>query len=233
MQLWQVLRSVVEQTMREGAGRAAQNLINRAVVRWNEWRLGVRTEDVVLAQQLGYTNPDYRPYIATDYRSMSMLLDAIEIRPGKDVFLDIGCGKGRAVVMAAERLFDRVIGVELSADLAAAARKNVANALATNRLACRSLEIVTSNADAFPIPDDVTVIYFFNPFTGLALNMVLQNMKSSLDRCPRRLTIICKLPPASAFRSQIEAERWLRLDRRVPNFDGSDCVIYRAEVPVF
>ena len=43
----------------------------------------------------------------------------------KTAFLDIGAGKGRAMLLAAEYPFRRVIGVELHPALAAATRENV------------------------------------------------------------------------------------------------------------
>src|SRR5882724_11277495 len=40
-------------------------------------------------------------------------------------FLDVGAGKGRALLLAAELPFRKVIGVELSEDLARVAQKNI------------------------------------------------------------------------------------------------------------
>ena len=53
------------------------------------------------------------------------ILPAREVEP-HDVFLDIGCGMGRAVYQAAANYpFKRVIGVELSHELTQAARRNI------------------------------------------------------------------------------------------------------------
>ncbi len=41
-------------------------------------------------------------------------------------FVDVGCGKGRAVLLAIEHGFERVVGIELSSELCAIARRNVA-----------------------------------------------------------------------------------------------------------
>ena len=47
-------------------------------------------------------------------------------------FLDIGAGKGRALLVAAESPFNEVVGVELNPSLAAIARNNIAIATPNN-----------------------------------------------------------------------------------------------------
>src|SRR3984893_1532461 len=51
-------------------------------------------------------------------------------------FVDLGCGKGRAVMMASQFCFREAVGVELHAGLAAIAERNVAVWSAAGRAAC-------------------------------------------------------------------------------------------------
>jgi hypothetical protein len=53
---------------------------------------------------------------------------------------------------------------------------------------------VTADAVHFAIPDDMTVAYFYHPFSGNTFKNVIDNIVRSLDRHPRRLTIVYQIP---------------------------------------
>lgn len=72
-------------------------------------------------------------------------------------FLDIGCGKGRALAVASEYPFRRIVGVELSGALCEVARANAAKIGAP-------IEIIEGDALAVPLPPGSLVIYLYNPF---------------------------------------------------------------------
>jgi len=110
----------------------------------------------------------------------------------RDTFVDFGCGKGRVVHQAARRPFRRVIGVEISPVLAEIARAGLNARRHQHR--CQNVEIVVADAAEFPIPDDLTIGYFFLPFRGETFAAVVRGIVESLDRQPRRLRLIYALP---------------------------------------
>jgi len=115
----------------------------------------------------------------------------------EDVFIDLGSGMGRMVNMAARRYpFKRVIGVEISQDLNAIAMENARRLHDSFR--CKDVQFVTADATTYEVPDDVTFVYFFNPFVDEAFNTVLGNLCRSLDRRPRRLHILYANPVMAA-----------------------------------
>jgi SAM-dependent methyltransferase len=126
----------------------------------------------------------------------------------RDVFVEFGCGKGRVVHQAARRPFRRVVGVEISPVLAEAARSGLAAQRHQHR--CRDVEIVVADVTAFRVPDDLTIGYFYYPFTGPTLEAVLRDIVESIDRNPRRVRLIFVLPTEKA-RSQILATGRFRL----------------------
>lgn len=89
---------------------------------------------------------------------------------GNLVFVDLGCGKGRTLILAAKQGFKRVIGVEFSPELSAIARENVRRAGAT-------AEIVVSDACLFNPPDDNLLIYMYNPFGDEVVDAVIRNLQ--------------------------------------------------------
>ena len=92
--------------------------------------------------------------------------------PGSLTFVDLGCGKGKALVLAAEAGFARAVGVEFDPELAAVARRN---------LAARGLtgDIVELDAARFTFPDQPLFVYLFNPFGEQTLTAVLDALRRS------------------------------------------------------
>ena len=200
--------------LREHGVRALFRAItDRLYIRWFEWRLGIHSEAIIDLKELGIRNELFRPYVPTDYRSFQTILDVLEVRSCEDVFLDFGSGMGRVVIMAAKYRFRKIYGVEIARQLNEIARQNVRRALP--RLKCRDIELITANAREFVIPDEATVIYFFNPFSGEVLTDVLQNIRASLRRRPRALRLICKIPERSAFEEEIFKHTWLIKEREI------------------
>jgi SAM-dependent methyltransferase len=125
----------------------------------------------------------------------------------RDTFVDFGCGKGRVLHQAARWPFQRVIGVEVSPELAEIAR--TALAARSRRHRCRNVEVVVSDVRQFRVPDDLTIAYFFRPFGDETLNAVLRGIAESIARNPRRVRMIYLSPMTS--RSTILATGRFRL----------------------
>jgi SAM-dependent methyltransferase len=110
-----------------------------------------------------------------------------------DTLLDYGSGRGRVLLQAARFYrFGHIVGVELNESEAGVARANL-SAL-EGRLRCPRVEIVVTDATSWPVPDDVTHVYMFNPFWGETFRAVLDRIGESLDRNPRPLTLIYANP---------------------------------------
>jgi SAM-dependent methyltransferase len=156
-----------------------------------------------------------RGYEPSETWQMLRILPPAAIGPA-DVFADIGCGKGRALVIAARHYsFQRVIGVEVSAESYEIARRNVARMSP----AATPVELVHSDVDRWKIPGDVTVFYLFNPFTGHTFGRLAEKIVASQQESPRRILIVYVFPvmgdvlTAQGFR-MIRQRRNLRLYER-------------------
>lgn len=84
-------------------------------------------------------------------------LDALAVS-ANDVFLDIGCGKGRALVVARRYPFQRIIGVDLIPSHIRVCRRNL------ERLGSRNHQLILGDALKIDYPSDVTVCFLFKPF---------------------------------------------------------------------
>jgi SAM-dependent methyltransferase len=143
------------------------------------------------AQELAHYHPDRVWYQASGWSYLPRILPKREVGP-TDVFADIGSGKGRILMQAARYPFARVIGVEISASLNGVAEANLDRQ--RSKRAAGSIELVTADATAWEVPDDLTVAYLYYPFVGDTFRQVIDNLVASLERAPRRLRLIYALP---------------------------------------
>lgn len=129
---------------------------------------------------------------ATIYMPASYLLleEVFKKLPAKKLthFLDIGCGKGRALCLAAHNRFKKVSGIDFSKEFIAIAEENL---LQTKKI-FPSLDYAVINADAlkFQIPGDVDCIFFFNPFDEFVMQTVVNNILTSCKNYPRDTYIV-------------------------------------------
>ena len=106
--------------------------------------------------------------------------------------------------------FVRLIGVERSSHLNDISRQNIDRA--RRWLRCTRVDLVTADAAAYRVPDDVTIVYFASPFSGNTLDAVLDNVKASLTRAPRRIRVVSHgYDAANPFELQIRARDWLHV----------------------
>jgi SAM-dependent methyltransferase len=111
------------------------------------------------------------PYHAVDDTDVDAALGRLGADFSKFDFIDIGCGKGKALLVAAPR-FRWAIGVEFVPALAEIARKNLV------RLGIRNAIIEEGDARSFPFPSRPTIVFFCNPFGREIMGKVVANMLS-------------------------------------------------------
>lgn len=163
--------------------------------RLTDWRIerssGLRTGGLIAIETLVNDWHGCHDYFPTGYAELRAVLATLDCRPD-DMFIDIGAGKGRALLVAAERPFGAVVGVEISSALCVDARANVARY--GGGLACRDIRVVEVDAAEWPIPHEATLIYLYNPFHGARLERLFDAIGASLDAAPRALRIVFHNP---------------------------------------
>jgi SAM-dependent methyltransferase len=108
-------------------------------------------------------------YLPTPWAVLDALHDALPIDPAGWTFVDLGAGRGRAVLSAAQRPYWAVVGVEFAAELAAQARAT----LAAEGHHPPRVTIVEADAATVPLPSGPLVVFLFNPFGPAVLAPVV------------------------------------------------------------
>jgi hypothetical protein len=151
-------------------------------------RRGLRTTGIDPDMHGAGSGTGLMGYVPTRWRSLHGLFRNWPIT-SDDVLLDYGSGKGRTVVWAAVKYrFRRIIGVELDRQLIVDAQANLARW--NHRTLCDAVEFLQADATKYEVPDDVTIIFFGNPFVGTIFEKVVGKVQESLARNPRELTVL-------------------------------------------
>jgi SAM-dependent methyltransferase len=109
-------------------------------------------------------------------------------------FIDLGCGKGRAVLLASQYPFAHVVGVEIAPPLHRVAVENVARYTAARRKEAQPdaapMSVLLEDAARYRFPSGPLVVYLYHPFCRPVLSQVLRNLGRSLAEEPRAATVI-------------------------------------------
>jgi SAM-dependent methyltransferase len=160
---------------------------------------GTDTSGIIELSDLAIENPMWEYGIRYQPTPPSILKDALGslMIDFKDfVFIDLGSGKGRTLLLASEHPFKKIIGVEISEELSEIAARNI-SAFKSDVQQCRDLESVCDNAAEYDLPDEKLVLYLYNPFTEKVMAEVLKNIQASLEASPREVYIVYYNPVAS------------------------------------
>lgn len=146
-------------------------------------RYGIKTSGFLPGSVLRLADSDKKNTAHIGYLGVqpSIIRRALNLLPQHNnaTFVDLGCGKGRALAVASEFPFRSVIGVELSPELVRVARKN-AQVMAQNVPEQASITVVKSNALDYALPGGDLVIFLYNPFGEHLIRELLVKIETAL-----------------------------------------------------
>jgi hypothetical protein len=209
----------------------------RAVHPFDE-RFGVETSGLIYPQPSGHRHDIYNNgYFAVApsvfHAVMGSLGERLHLDYRRFTFVDVGSGKGRALLLASDYAFREIIGVELSPELDRVARSNIARYPSAAR-------VVSLQGDAaeFLWPAGPLIVYMWNSFTRPVMERVFENLEASLVQQPRELYLVYMHPELESMLAELP---WLiRLWRDEFPMNDEDfaawafptraelCAVYRA-----
>jgi len=177
-------------------------------------RFGTDTSRTFQWSDLEATGPDVPPlwrYFPVMRADFDPVMNALDIRFEDFVFVDLGSGKGRALLFASDWPFRRIVGVEISPVLHAVAEHNV-EVYASPTQRCDRFELVCCDAGAWRPPDESLLIYVFQPFPEDVFDRVMHNLEESLARAPRPVVVMYLNP---VFERALLRPGWLHTIKKV------------------
>jgi SAM-dependent methyltransferase len=157
-----------------------------------EKKYGINTTGIDNLETLDSDQLDHATiYMPAIYSMLELVFEQTNISDFNHL-LDIGCGKGRAICVAATKGCKKVSGIDFSKDLCMDALHNLT--LVQQKQPALLAKIINADAYTYAIPTDVDCIFLFNPFDDYLMEGVVKNIQRSLVSSPRIITIIYANP---------------------------------------
>jgi tRNA1(Val) A37 N6-methylase TrmN6 len=112
-------------------------------------------------------------------------------------FIDVGAGKGRALLLAAEAPFRKVVGVELNEDLARIARRNVTRWSGHSRPRAK-IRVMQADALELRWPRPPLLVYLYNPFACELVEQLAARLASAASASASGLVDLLYINPTCA-----------------------------------
>jgi SAM-dependent methyltransferase len=181
---------------------------------------GVDTGGTQLLADLTINSPNAvlgGSHIATGPRQFHRAMSGLDIDPATCTFVDLGSGKGRALMMAAGYPFAAITGVEFAEELDAIARRNLAR-LGDPRVTCH-----LGDAETFDYPLTDLVVFMNNPFDPPLVERIARRLEATARAHPRTIRVVYINPCAPEV---FAGTHWFR----VAEVSGGDVFGLRASL---
>jgi SAM-dependent methyltransferase len=156
-----------------------------------EKQLGINTHSIENLTNLtlaGEESDQNHHYQGASYYILFSVFNHIPAETKHYPLIDYGCGKGRALFVAEQCGFKKLIGVDIAKELIDNANENKRVYQPVNKQS--EISFLFSDATHYNIPHDAAVFYFFNPFGEDILQKVIHNIKESVKQHPRKIYCI-------------------------------------------
>ncbi|WP_109301239.1 class I SAM-dependent methyltransferase [Aquimarina sp. AU474] len=132
-------------------------------------------------------------YHPTPIKSMHLALDSLKkynINYNNSIFIDVGSGMGRNLLIASEYPFKKIIGIEISKYLNEIAEKNI-SIYKTETQKCKNIDSYCGDALNFSLPDyNCLVLYFWEPFDENIFNPFFQKITQSIKSKDQKVFLV-------------------------------------------
>jgi tRNA G46 methylase TrmB len=130
----------------------------------------------ISAKQAAMGNGVYRPLWESDFHAT---MSALGIAFDGFTFVDIGSGKGKLLLLASDYPFSRIVGIEYSPRLHAAAHRNI-EVYCSPTQRCGTIEAFQGDALDFRLPDGALVCLLFNSLDPSTTRKFVERQEASL-----------------------------------------------------
>lgn len=149
---------------------------------------------------------------------LKMLLKKLNIHQG-NTLVDIGCGKGRVLLIGADLGFKECRGIEFAEHLCEIAKKNI-KCFSKNNNA--KIKIINIDAVKYIFKKDESVFFMFHPFDSKVMDIIMNNINKSIKEYNRDIYIIYSNP---VYQDVIEIKGFAKYKKDF-SFWGHNYVVY-------
>lgn len=193
-----------------------------------DWRFNVSTHEPLDRFDLDVTDESKMSawsYVACSPSRFSKVMNMLDINPSEYTFVDIGSGKGRVLIMAAQRGFKSIIGVEFSMSLHKTALQNIHNYQQLKNHNFAMIQLLNIDAIKFQIPKEPCVLCLFNPFQAPVMEKFLAQLQLQIQDRKTPLFVFYIHPT-----EKLLIEKTGIFDMVSVLTDSTDTILYRLKI---
>lgn len=156
-----------------------------------EFRVNTTSANVSWRSRLaGLFNSAYQPVEPELFHEM---MRSLRVDFSQFTFIDIGSGKGRALLLAAEYPFRKITGVELLPELNAIAEENIRK-FRSEHPSSPLINTICDDATRFTFPDAPLIVLLNNPLPEPGLRKLAHNLARRARQYDRPLLVVYANP---------------------------------------
>ena len=145
-------------------------------------------------------------YTPTTASLIYEILNSLGLQPDTFAFVDMGSGKGRALLVASEFPFAKIVGIELSQHLNRIAEENIKRYRPASQQ-CTAFHLHCMNVVDYVFGPEPLVLFLADPFGRETVGSVVANLEASLSATPREAFVVYIYPQ---FEDLLRSSRFLR-----------------------
>jgi predicted RNA methylase len=178
-------------------------------INWNIWmaffmlydnirgsiKYGSNTFIPVELKNLTVTKGDIKAasrYEAVSFYMLENLFTAFRKISGENSIVDLGCGKGRMMMVAPHFGFVNITGIDFAKEVCEQATANMK--IKEKQFPGIEWKVLNQNVEDYDIGSNDSVFFMFNPFTSQVLKRFLKKLDASCEEFPRTTYFIYASP---------------------------------------
>jgi SAM-dependent methyltransferase len=130
------------------------------------------------------------------------------------IFVDFGSGKGRAVLLATEFPFRKIVGIEFSHELHQVAQANIRQ-FNRHDIKCDDIQLLCMDVVDYVLPEECILCYFCNPFDAGFMKEIASRIARSFFDSPRDVFIVYQNPTEAHVIDEVDCFRCVYADRSI------------------
>jgi SAM-dependent methyltransferase len=191
----QVLAWTIDSVRRRGFLTTVKVAVSTVEDSFFDRRFGTETSRVVHSDQFeaNLANRVHAvSYQPTKVRPFLRLLRHLQF-PHGSTFVDVGSGKGKVLLLAAQHRFKRVVGIEFSRSLCDQSLRNI-EIFRGHVRTLAPIDVFEGDVTQHELRGDENVFFLYNPFDAVVLGEFVERIRRSLTSHPRQVWLIYSVP---------------------------------------
>jgi hypothetical protein len=161
---------------------------------------------IVTLTVAGQNNSLGTDYLGVEVNEFNRGITQLRIRHEDFVFIDLGSGKGRALMLASDFPFRKIIGVEFAQELHGIAESNLARYTSPTQR-CSNFELHCVDAATYEFPEEDQVVFLYNPFREELMDRVAARAHAAWLRHRKRIFVV--------YLNPVQTQSWIRHEFKV------------------